>query len=94
MEEEREREPLGQSRRPFHVDEQQNSLFQPRCVIAAGDEIEQHVLTEQFIDLEHEGEDERRRKRKQNVLVTNPQFAWKRERPCPEGQSERDESAR
>src|SRR5271170_29167 len=49
-------EPLGESRRPLHVDEQEHARFNSRPMIAAGDEIEQHVLTEQPTHVVHEGE--------------------------------------
>ena len=83
-------EPLGESRRPLHVDEQEHARFNSRPVIAAGDEIEQHVLPEQPTHVVHEGEYERGREREQHVLAPNAVFDWRRERPRPEGEAEQD----
>src|SRR5208337_2865881 len=60
-------EPLSQSRRALHVDEQQNPLFQMRLVIAAGDKAQQHVLPEQPVDRHHKDKDERGGEREQHV---------------------------
>ena len=71
-------EPLGEPCRPLHVDEQEDPRFDPRPVIAAGDEVEQHVLPEQAVHVEHEDEDERDREREQHVRCRRPRS------PAPE----------
>ena len=52
-------EPLGQRRRALDIDEQEDALLQPRPVVAAGDEVEQHILPEQMVHVvdEPDGQD-------------------------------------
>ena len=68
-------EPFGQSRRPLHVDEQEHARFHARRIIAAGDEIDEHVLAKQTVHVEDEDEHERGREREQHVAALDAVLA-------------------
>ena len=82
---------LSQARRALHIEEQEDARFQPRRIIAAGDEVEQHVLAEKDVHVDHEGEDERRGEREQHVYALNAPFSGRREHPLSEPESEQDD---
>ena len=83
-------EPLGQSRRTLHVEEQEYPRFHAGRVIAAGDEVKQHVLAEQAVHVLDEGEHERRGEREQHVYALNSPFSGRREHPRSQLESEQD----
>ena len=47
-------EPLGKSGRALNIDEEEYALLQLWLVIVPGDEIEQHILPEQVVNLINE----------------------------------------
>ena len=61
----------------------EHAFSHPRLVIAAGDEVEQYVLPEQPVHVEHESEDKGGRKRKQHILPLNAPLTRRRECPSP-----------
>jgi hypothetical protein len=44
-------EPLGKRGGALYIDEQKHALLQPWPVIVAGDEIAQHILSKQVVDV-------------------------------------------
>src|SRR5580704_1363929 len=84
-------EPLGKSRRALHVDEQEHPRFHAGRVIAAGDEVDEHVLAEQAVHVLNESEHERRGERDQHVYALNAPFSGRREEIAAKLETEQDD---
>jgi hypothetical protein len=87
-------EPLGKRGRALYVDEQECALLQPRPVIVAGDEIEQHILSEQVVDVIDEPYGQNHGKGEQHVLVPNwqpnPYFCRDGKQPDSDGKTDQN----
>jgi hypothetical protein len=80
---------------PLDVDEQENALLEPRPVIAAGDEIQEHVLPEQVVDVVDEANDENDGEGEQDVAALDRQRHSKlsrgRKQPGADDEAEEDD---
>ncbi len=66
--------------------------FEPGRVIAPGDEVDEHVLPQQAVHVEHKGEHERGGERDQHVRPFNAFLAGRREHPLAELEAEQDDA--
>ena len=85
-------EPFGQSRRPSHVDQQKHARFHAWRIIAAGDEIDEHVLAKQTVHVEDEDEHERSGERKQHVAALNAVLAGRWKERAAQLEAEQDDA--
>src|ERR1700722_1485373 len=69
-----------------------NTRFETRRVVAAGDEIDEHVLTKQTVHVEDEDEHERGREREQNVSPFAAVLAARGKEIVAKPESEQDDA--
>src|ERR1700722_18913713 len=69
-----------------------NTRFETRRVVAAGDEIDEHVLTKQTVHVEDEDEHERGRERKQHVSALDAVLAGRGKESDPKFEADQDDA--